>query len=156
MSIAVPVFLTLVYAAFAPLGRRVRAAENRVLNAVLPEVPSAPAVSRVRGFLSRGWTSLLTSDLWLLLLLASCIAIFHTWLLAFVLPVAGVALRKLLDVANPYPARLAWYLDRFRAEVDKARTSAEAEGDEARLTLAAELIEALDDLMAREGDAPVP
>lgn len=155
MPVAVSILLTLVYAVFAPLGQRVRAAEQRVLAAALPGVPSSAAVAGARAFLARGWTSLVASELWLFLLLASCIAIFHTWWLAFVLPAGGVVLRMVLHMVDPYPARLAWYLERFRFEVEKARVKAAAEGDEARAVRAEALVQALDELRAEEGDQPV-
>jgi hypothetical protein len=155
MPVAVALFLTLLYAVFSPLGARVRAAEQRALASALPGVPSSSAVAGARSFLDRGWTSFVASELWLLLLLAGIIALFHTWWLAFALPAGGVLLRFLLHAVDPYPSRLAWYLGRFRVQVERARERAVAEGDAERAERAEALSSALTRLADEEGDEPV-
>ncbi len=155
MPLAVALLLTLLYATLSPLGVRIRAAEQRALVAGLPGVPSSSAVSAARSLLARGWTSLVASELWLLLLLAAMIAIFQVWWLALVLPAAGVALRVLLHAVDPYPARLDWYLARFRTQVERARDAAVAEGDAERERRALALAAALEELASDEGDQPV-
>jgi hypothetical protein len=155
MSLAVALVLTLLYATLSPLGVRIRAAEQRALVAGLPGVPSSSAVVAARSMLARGWTSLVASELWLLLLLAALIAIFEVWWLALVLPLAGVALRIVLHAVDPYPARMAWYLARFRTQVERAREVAVAEGDTERERRARALAAALEELAADEGDQPV-
>jgi hypothetical protein len=155
MPLAVALLLTLLYAVLAPLGIRIRAAEQRALVAGLPGVPSSGAVAAARSLLSRGWTSIVASELWLLLLLASLIALFEVWWLALVLPVAGVLLRTGLHAVDPYPSPLAWYLARFRREVERARARAVAEGDAERERRALDLERALAELAADEGEQPV-
>ncbi len=155
MPIAFALLLTLAYAALAPLGHRIRAAEARALGAGLPGVPSSASVAAARSLLARGWTSLVASELWLLLLLAALVAIFQAWWLALVLPVAGVGLRVLLHEVDPYPAHLAWYLARFRVQVERALTRAVAEGDGEAEARARALAAALDELAADEGEEPV-
>lgn len=151
----VAVLLTLIYAYFSPLGLRIRAAEQRALVAVLPGVPSATAVTTARSLLARGWTSLVASELWLLLLLASLICIFHFFWLALLLPLAGVALRALLHAVDPYPRRLAWYLAHFRSQLERIHREAEADNDPERARRAEFLLSALSELASDEGDQPV-
>jgi len=155
MPVLVAVLLTLVYAFFSPLGHRIRAAEQRALVAVLPGVPSASAVTSARSLLARGWPSLVASELWLLLMLASLIVIFQFFWLSVALPVVGVLLRMLLHTVDPYPRRLSWYLDRFRRQVEQTRVRAEADGDTERARRAAYLAAALGQLAADEGDQSV-
>jgi len=155
MPVAVAVFLTLVYAFASPLGLRIRAAEQRALVAVLPGVPSASAVTSARALLARGWPSLLASELWLLLLLASLIVIFQFFWLAVILPLAGVVLRFVLHALDPYPRRLDWYLAHFRQQLEETRARARAQGDEERERRAAAILSALGQLSADEGDEPV-
>ncbi len=155
MPVAVALLLTLVYAIFSPLGARIRAAEQRALAAALPGVPSSSAVAGARSIVDRGWTSFVASELWLLLLLAGVIVLFHTWWMAFAIPAAGVLLRLALHALDPYPSRLAWYLDRFRAQVERARGRAVAEGDAERAARAEALSSALSRLAADEGDDAV-
>jgi hypothetical protein len=155
MPVAVAVFLTLFYAFASPLGIRIRAAEQRALVAVLPGVPSASAVTSARALLARGWPSLVASELWLLLLLASLIVLFQFFWLAVALPVVGVLLRFFLHALDPYPRRLDWYLARFRDQLEQTRARAHAQGDEDRERRAAALLSALGELAADEGDEPV-
>lgn len=155
MPVAVALLLTLLYAIFSPLGARIRAAEQRALAAALPGVPSSSAVAGARSFVDRGWTSFVASELWLLLLLAGIIVLFHTWWLAFAIPAGGIVLRFLLHALDPYPSRLAWYLDRFLAQVERARGRAVAQGDADRAARAEALSTALTRLASEEGDDPV-
>ena len=155
MALSFALLLTLAYALLDPLGRRIRAAETRALAWSLPAEPSSGTVRAARALITRGWPSLVASELWLLLLLASLVVIFSFWWMAFVLPLAGLLLRALLDRMDPYPRHLGWYLVRLARQVEGALGEAQAEGDEARTALAEALLVALQELETRAGQEPV-
>jgi hypothetical protein len=155
MALSFSLLLTLAYALLDPLSKRIRAAEVRALHYSLPPNPSPGSVTAARSLLARGWPSLVASELWLLLLLASLVVIFSIWWLAFLLPVAGLLLSAIVHRLDPYPRTLGGYLRPMIRQLRGAHGKAESEGDEPRAARAQRLVEALERLEAEAGGDPV-
>jgi hypothetical protein len=131
MAFATVFLLVLAYGVLAPLGHRIRRAEQAVIVALLPPAAGARRMEAARNVINRGWPSLVASELWLLLLLAACIGVFLVWWFVLALPAAGWGLARLLDRVDPFPRTLDWYLRRFLRQAERSRIRAREEGDEA-------------------------
>jgi len=149
--------LSLIYALAAPLGDRVLWVATWATATLTPdERPGSALEAKVYEGITRGWTSFLRGDLWILLLLGTVIALFTVWWVAFVLLGFGLATRVALRFWGPYPKRAGWYLERFRkgalGHAEVMRKEEDAEGE----AWALELAQALRELRDRHGEERVP
>ncbi len=149
--------LGLIYALLAPLGDRVLWVATWTTATLTPEErPGSAREAAVFEGITRGWTSFLRGDLWILLLLGAVIALFTLWWVAFVLPVLALSLRTALRFWGPYPREAGWYLERFRkgalAHARVMRKEEDAEGE----AWALELARALEELRDHHGEEKIP
>ncbi|TVR61937.1 MAG: hypothetical protein EA422_12010 [Gemmatimonadales bacterium] len=149
--------LSLIYALAAPLGDRVLWVATWATATLTPEEqPGSAKEAAVYEGITRGWTSFLRGDLWILLLLGTVIALFTLWWVAFLLPVLALSTRLALRFRGPYPKKAGWYLERFRkgalGHAEVMRKEEDAEGE----AWALELARALEELRDRHGEERVP
>lgn len=149
--------LGMIYALLAPLGDRVLWVATWTTATLTPdERPGSAREAAVFEGITRGWTSFLRGDLWILLLLGVVIALFTLWWVAFVLPAVALSLRAGLRFGGPYPRKAGWYLERFRkgalAHAKVMRKEEDAEGE----AFALDLARALEELRDRHGEEQIP
>lgn len=149
--------LSLIYALAAPLGDRVLWVATWATATLTPEErPGSAQEAAVHEGITRGWTSFLRGDLWILLLLGTVIALFTLWWVAFLLPVVALSIRVAFRFRGPYPKKAGWYLERFRKGALRHAEVMRKEEDAAGEAWALELAQALEGLRDSHGEERIP